>query len=243
MGSATQSNTSFGRAVSPEKSTQEISSSLWARARNWGDLAGKWAPFWVLVVGCPLFYIMLGVYTWNIRELNSISKRNAVRTVISKLCNRVVCLQESKVNYVSYFFLCTFDGYFLDKCVFLEFDDTSRGVITYWNSRCSQVAMSLWENIRSLFYFRTSSPEKIFYVTNIYGPVRWDGKEKVFSEVAQLKMHTVGVDGSFAAIFSSIWKQEERRGKTLNVRAMTLFNDLISDLALIDPPMTNKSFT
>lgn len=74
-------------------------------------------------------------FCWNVRGLNDPSKRNAVRAVVSGLRNVVVCLQESKVNFVSGSFLRSFGGPCLNKCVFLEANGASRGVITGWSSR------------------------------------------------------------------------------------------------------------
>lgn len=79
------------------------------------------------VFGCPLFLYMIGVCSWNVRGLNCLTKRNAVRAVLSKQCNKVVCLQESKVSFVSNSFLRSIGGSFLNKCVYLESVGTSGG--------------------------------------------------------------------------------------------------------------------
>lgn len=43
--------------------------------------------------------------------------------------------------------------------------------------------------------------------------------------------------------FNSTRRQEERRGKNWSSRVTDLFNSLIQDLAIIDLPMNNQSFT
>lgn len=132
---------------------------------------------------------MLGICSWNVRGLNFISKRNAVWAVISKLCNRVVCLQESKVNSVSSSFLRSFGGSFLNKCVFLESDGASGGVITCWNSQLFTGRDVLVRKFSITVLFSHAKSGKEFYVTNVYGPATWDRKEEFFAEVAQLKTH------------------------------------------------------
>ncbi len=70
-------------------------------------------PFGLLWVDLCVF--MFKIYSWNVRGLNNPSKRNAVRFVLSKIRNVVVCIQESKVRHVSGSFLKSFGGPFLDK--------------------------------------------------------------------------------------------------------------------------------
>lgn len=92
--------------------------------------------------------------------------------------------------------------------------------------------MILWTHVAS---------QAKFYVTNVYGPSTWEGKEKFFLEVAHLKECCTGkwiVSGDF----NSTREQDERRGKTWSLKATLLFNDFIKGLALIDLPMVNQSF-
>ncbi|OAY83301.1 putative ribonuclease H protein [Ananas comosus] len=185
---------------------------------------------------------MLGVCCWNVRGLNSSSKRNAVRAVISKHCNRIVCLQESKVTFVSNSFLRSIGRPFLNKCVYLESDGTSGGVITCWNSRLFTGHDVLVRKYSITVLLSHAKSGTNFYVTNVYGPATWGGKEEFFTEVAQLKSFCKGC-WIICGDFNCIRKQEERKGKIWSTRNMTLFNNLISDLALIDPPMMNQSFT
>lgn len=68
------------------------------------------------------------------------------------------------------------------------------------------------------------------------------GRRSFFSEVAQLKSSCEG-RWIICGDFNSIRRQEERRGKSWSAKAMAMFNNLIKELALIDPPMCNQSFT
>ncbi|OAY83381.1 hypothetical protein ACMD2_21719 [Ananas comosus] len=182
-----------------------------------------------MVFGVASFYVLGLVFAvavnsvfvfwcWNVRGFNDPSKRCAVRAVVSKLRNAV----ESKVNHVSGSFLSSVGGSLLNKCVFLEAVGASGGIITGWSSR----------------FFSCSE----FFLTNVYGPASWDGKEEFFAELAQLKDHCVG-KWIICGDFSWTRGQEEWRGKHWSTRATGLFNDLIRDLALIDLPMFNQSYT
>lgn len=81
-----------------------------------------------------------------------------------------------------------------------------------------------------------------FFLTNVYGPPSWDGKKEFFAELVQLKVHCVG-KWIICGDFNCTRGQEERRGKHWSTRATVLFNQLIMDLAMVDPPMSNQAFT
>lgn len=85
---------------------------------------------------------MFHLCSWNVRGLNDPAKRCAVRAVVSKLHNAVVCLQESKVSHVSRSFLSSFGGSMLDKCVFLEATGAS-GVLLLGGAPVSSRALRL----------------------------------------------------------------------------------------------------
>lgn len=113
---------------------------------------------------------MFRICSWNVRGLNDPTKHSVVRATVSKLSNLVLCLQESKVGHVSGSFLRSFGGSFLDKCVFVESNGASGGLITCWSSRifsCLEVIVRKF-SITVLLYHITSGVK--FFVTNVYGP-------------------------------------------------------------------------
>nr|CAD1832569.1 unnamed protein product [Ananas comosus var. bracteatus] len=81
-----------------------------------------------------------------------------------------------------------------------------------------------------------------FFVTNVYGPASWDGKEDFYTELRLLKDCCKG-KWILCGDFNSTRSQNERKGKTWSSRATNLFNTLIKELELIDLSMANQSFT
>nr|CAD1833443.1 unnamed protein product [Ananas comosus var. bracteatus] len=78
------------------------------------------------------------------------------------------------------------------------------------------------------------------YTTQLLGTVRT--KEDFFAEVAHLNECCKGL-WAVCGDFNNTRSQDERRGKMWSHRAMNLFNDLINELALIELPMANQSYT
>lgn len=152
-----------------------------------------------------------------------------------------VC-KNQKSTTVSCSFLCSFASSYLDKRVFLEANGASGDLITCWSSRafaCSEVIVRRFSITVHLAHFKSGAN---FFVTNVYGPATWEGKDDFFLELMQLQECCKG-KWVICGDFNSTRRQEEWRGKCWSYRAMTMFNDLINALALIDLPMNKQSYT
>ncbi|OAY82374.1 Cytochrome b-c1 complex subunit 6 [Ananas comosus] len=76
---------------------------------------------------------------------------------------------------------------FLDKRVFVEANGASGGLITCWSSRvftCHEVIVRRF-SITVLLTLLSDGTR--FFLTNVYGPPTWEGKEDFFSELQDLK--------------------------------------------------------
>ncbi|OAY77631.1 hypothetical protein ACMD2_13450 [Ananas comosus] len=143
--------------------------------------------------------------SWNVQGLNDPRKRSAVRAVVSSLCNT-----ESKVSFVSGSFLSSFGGPYLNKYVFIDAVGASGGIITGWSSRffsCLEVIVRTY-SITTLLHSNSCGAK--FYLTNVYGPASWDGKEEFFAELSHLKELCVG-KWIICDDFNCTRSQEERR--------------------------------
>lgn len=120
--------------------------------------------------------------------------------VISKVRNVIVCLQESKVSEVSETFLHSFAGSFLDKRVFIEANRASGDLITCWSTcifSCQEVIICRYSI--TVLLTKISNGTKLF-MTNVYGPATWEGKEDFYSELLQLKGSFVKESGCYVVI-------------------------------------------
>ncbi len=81
-----------------------------------------------------------------------------------------------------------------------------------------------------------------FFVTNVYGPPSWEGKDDFCRELLDLK-NVCGGRWVVCGDFNLTRNQREKRGRGWSRKLMGMFNDLISGLNLIDLPMGNQNFT
>ncbi|OAY70023.1 hypothetical protein ACMD2_06552, partial [Ananas comosus] len=80
------------------------------------------------------------------------------------------------------------------------------------------------------------------FLTNVYGPPSWAGKEAFCSELLSLKdvyLNRWVICGDF----NCTKNQSERKGLPWSRKTMAMFSDLINNLEVIDLPLSNQSYT
>ncbi|OAY63461.1 putative ribonuclease H protein [Ananas comosus] len=85
--------------------------------------------------------------------------------------------------------------------------------------------------------------ERSFYFSNVYGLPTWEGKEEFCSELLSLSAICSNSNWAICGDFNFTRNQLKRTGNTWSTRAMTMFSDLIANLAVIDLPIFNQNFT
>ncbi len=156
----------------------------------------------------PMFYVC----SWNVRGLNDRGKRDLVKFVVSQFKSSVLCLQESKIETVSRSFLRSFAGTYFDKCHFVKSVRASGGIITCWNSKVFSCSEVIVRNFSLTVGLTELSSGQSFYVTNVYGPPSWEGKDEFCRELGDLK----GVCSGCWVIcgdFNLTRNQHEKRGR------------------------------
>ncbi len=154
----------------------------------------------------------------------------------------MVCLQKTKVQSVSCSFLKSFAGSFLDKRQCIGANGASGGLITCWSSNffdCTDVIVRTFSLTVRLTH-RASGV--VFYVSNVYGPHSREEKRACCTELALLQ-HCCGDNWVVCGDFNLIRTPEDRNRGGRDGCGARLFNDLISELALIDLPLLNQRFT
>ncbi len=115
-------------------------------------------------------FLMLNFCTWNVRGLNDPVKRCLVKSVVAKLQNAVLCLQETKVSAFSRSFISSFAGGFFDKCHYIPANGASGGIFTGWNSRFFSCTEVLVRKHSLTLRLKHCASGTLFYLTNVYGP-------------------------------------------------------------------------
>ncbi len=185
---------------------------------------------------------MVRVFNWNVRGLNDPNKRCLVKSVVPKYKGSVLCLQESKVEAISRSFLRSFTGSCFDKCQFVKSDGASGGIITCWSSTTFSCGEVIVRNFSLSVRLKHIPSGVEFFVTNVYGPPSWTGKEDFCRELLALKADCGGVWVK-CGDFNMTKNLQEKRGRSWSGRLMDLFSGMVNELEMIDLPMSNQMYT
>ncbi|XP_078151943.1 uncharacterized protein LOC144547228 [Carex rostrata] len=151
-------------------------------------------------------------------------------------------LQETKWSEfnLSYYYR-VLPSFFDKNCVVVHAKGSAGGILIAWKKNYQLI--SSWATPHSCSaLLKQISSGALLVVTNVYGPSTDDRKPAFIQELrclAALVQHPWILGGDFNLVHWLI----NHTGNTRSFRLMSLFNDLIRDLQLIDIPLKNRQFT
>lgn len=184
----------------------------------------------------------LRILSWNVRGLGNDEKCGVVRNIIRKTRCDVVALQETKGNRVDFTYVSRFlPSYFSYDVVFNLANGSKGGTLIAWTR--SFTLVSSWSTYHTVsVMLKHSFTGNVFIITNAYGPAE-DGEKRAFikelRQIATLINRPWALMGDFNLIR---WLVDRSTGARC-FDLMELFNEFISDFALMDVPVQNRNFT
>lgn len=180
--------------------------------------------------------------SWNVRGLGDSSKCAVVRNTIRMSRCDVICLQETKsnVNHLQYVH-DVLPSFFDRQCATLFSNNTAGGCLIAWKRNFQLI--NSWATRHSISVtLKHTGSGMIFVVSNVYGPTVEGLKWEFLQELRSLQTvvhHRWILLGDFNLVRWYVDRSSELRGFAL----MTAFNSLISDLALQDIQLENRTYT
>jgi exonuclease III len=114
---------------------------------------------------------------WNVRGLNSVARRDAVRVLVDSAKIDIVCLQETKMaSFSRQIILSMLGSDFDNSFICLPSVGASGGVLIAWRSRLGDVQASRVDVHSASVQFSPSSGSA-WWLTCVYGPQ--DTQEKI----------------------------------------------------------------
>lgn len=180
--------------------------------------------------------------SWNVRGLGCLKKCDVVRNVIRESRCDIVILQETKWNDSDLiYYLRTLPSFFNRNCVVLHANNSAGGLLIAWKHGFH--SLNSWATRNSVsVLLQQSSSGAILLVTNVYGPTTDTLKPAFINELRYLSSLATNpwiLGGDFNLVRWLI----DRSGNQRNFTLMSLFNDLIREMEVIDIPLQNRKFT
>jgi exonuclease III len=126
------------------------------------------------------------ILIWNVRGLNKIDRRNAVRDVILSSNADIVCLQETKVAILTQQVLLSVFGTVYDNFVALPAVGTRGGVLVAWKGGSCQAVASRVDNFLVSVLFAEQEGRN-WWLTGVYGPQGDDEKVLFLQELRNIR--------------------------------------------------------
>lgn len=182
------------------------------------------------------------VIFWNVRGLNSRAKRTAVRSVICSSAPCIVCLQETKLDFVSPSLVTETLGAAFQDFYFLPANGTRGGILLAWQSSLVSLSHPTIGTHHVTALATPAGSESHWWLTGVYGPQSDPDKLEFLSELHDLRATMAGpwiIGGDFNMVLFAADKNNER----LNRRIMHRFRRFTADMELHDLYLHGRRYT
>jgi exonuclease III len=185
----------------------------------------------------------MNMLSWIIRGLNAKSKQGLLRERIKKEQLDILLLQETKCAGKE-------ASHILQKCWKqanrVEFDAKGGvgGLTILWNPTTVLLDGFFTSNLTITASFSLIGPNKLGYITNVYGPTRPGDKEAFLQYLEWISNHIVSQRWILGGNLNMITGLEQKKGGTRTLgNDSEHFNQIIGLLNLIDVETNNGPFT
>ncbi|XP_062075994.1 uncharacterized protein LOC133780136 [Humulus lupulus] len=115
------------------------------------------------------------------------------------------------------------------------------GVLVVWDTRCVKVLDSLVGNLSDSILVQAEGHPP-WWFSGIYGSVHYGSRNEFWDEIAGLSA-ICGDTWCLGGDFNVVRRVEEKANSTTNTRSMKIFDELITEIKLVDPRLNNGKFT
>ena len=110
------------------------------------------------------------IISWNIRGLGRNKKCNDIKSALSGLDDSFICLQETKLDDISFFKASSFLPPNLRSFHFLPSIGSAGGILTAWNDQDFSASSVTSLTFSLMLHFAAKANNDTFSISNIYGP-------------------------------------------------------------------------
>jgi len=182
------------------------------------------------------------ILSWNVRGLNEGGKRLKVRNLIRQWKADIICLQETKLEFISNSLVRSLWGcHFVDWC-YLASCGASGGILILWDRRIVEKLDEYVGEFVVACSFRSVADDFSWAFAGVYGPNFDSFRSSLWDELAGLSSWwelpwCIGGDFNVTR-----FPAERSREVRLNA-AMMEFSDFIFEQGLMDFPLAGGTFT
>lgn len=183
------------------------------------------------------------VLCWNARGLGADEKCNVIKNVIKESRYDICCIQETKWGvYDPRNHARVLPTFFERDCAILLARGTKWGTIISWK-RCYSLINSWTITNKVSVVLKQESSGTLMIVTSVYEPSDDDELKKAFMQELSKLSALITYPWILLGDFNLVRRLTDRPRDPTSMALMSLFNDLIRDLEIINIPLTNRAYT
>jgi len=179
----------------------------------------------------------LNFLIWNVRGLNDKARRDNLRKVVDDTRPAVVCLQETKLSYISERDVISFLGRDFTKFVFLSAQQTRGGILIAWRDGSFVVSQHRVHR-HSVSVLFSNNDDPAWWFTGVYGPHRDDEKLGFIEELREVRANCPG-----PWMLAGDFDMEDKNNENINRAMMGRFRHFVNDLELKEIPLLGRRYT
>ena len=195
------------------------------------------------------------IFSWNIRGSDSPSKMRAIKEAICKSDPDIVVLQEIKRKQVNRSFVGSLWRSRFKKWIVLPAFGSAGGILIMWDVRrvtisdtlVGEFSVSVLVSDTLVGEFSVSVLVEVtgstsWWFSGVYGLSKTCYRDRFWDELAGLSS-TCGDKWCLGGDFNVVRNVQEKFNSNRNTRSMRMFDDLVRELNLKDPPLCNGQYT
>jgi exonuclease III len=177
----------------------------------------------------------------NVRGLNDLAKRHAVREFVASTSVNLVCFQETKLDVIDEFTVLQCLGPSFDGFVYLPAVETRGGILLAWDSSVIEIDSFSFDTYSITGEVKTKDNVR-WWITTVYGPQRDDDKISFMTELTERRSLCPG-PWMVLGDFNLIMYASEKSNDNLDRAMMARFRRFAQCLELRDLYMHGRKFT
>lgn len=134
-----------------------------------------------------LFFIMIHndpkILNWNVRGLNTVARREAVKIVCQQVRPFIICLQETKLSTVAVPLPMEFMGAKFSNFEYIPADETRGGVLIAWDGDFIIRNLVRKDNFCLSVEVKLRWTNQAYILTGVYGPANDRDKQSFLTEL------------------------------------------------------------
>lgn len=182
----------------------------------------------------------LKIAVWNVRGLNSWSRRTAIRSLLDTTAASIVCLQETKMELLCSSVVLDTPGSEFDDYTYLPALGTRGGILLAWKSRVVTITDPLFTTNALSAKVATASGIP-WWLSVVYGPQDDADKIAFMLELREIRA-ACPEPWMLCGDFNLILRDVDKNNGNLNRRMMGRFRRLVNDLALKEVYLNGRRF-